>query len=192
MSYFSKLLPITIVFAFQTLHASDQLESLVTAFAIKTTDDVSNTSWNETYKIKGIKWKWPDSELGAHNYRMVGMTKVGKSKYPNYGRTTVTITGSKSMLSDITITIDNNLGGTNLFGKGKVTHIKTSCDLNNEDGMNSYQLYSFEKKGYKPIFINHTSFYGSTGGSDELYLAYSLDDVFSHNSDSSDKCKILK
>lgn len=75
---------------------------------------------------------------------MIGTTKVGISRNPNIGNTEVKIDGDRSMITDIKISINNESGGIEIFGKGAATKIKTSCDINNP--MDTVEFYKFKKK----------------------------------------------
>ena len=77
-----------------------QFEYVIDAMAIKSSDGATNNAWEDISKIKGVKWRWPYYESGAHDSTMVGKTKVGKDKNPNIGPTEVTVSGARTMISE--------------------------------------------------------------------------------------------
>lgn len=181
----TKLCTVTIIF-FSTLysaHASAaQFETIIKAFATPAKADYNVMMWEDTQKIKGIKWSWPYYESGAHDHTMVGKTKIGKNKNPNIGNTEVRIEGSRMNLNSIFI--DINMEGENpskkqindLFGAGKVTKISTPCD---EDDFYSYSVatYKFQKPGYSPVYIRSSASWGASGaGSTNHEIYYDLPD----------------
>ncbi len=84
---------------------------------------------------------------------MEGKAKVGKDKNPNVGATTVTVSGMRTMISSVKISIANEAADIAAFGKGKATRIKTSCD--DDSASNTVEFYRFEKAGYKPLYISY-------------------------------------
>lgn len=165
-----------------------KFSSVIDAIAIKSNQDFTNQGWDSIDKIKGVKWAWPYYESGAHDSTMKGTTKVGKDKNPNIGATTIEVEGMRSMISTITINIGNENVDLSAFGKGKTKQIKTSCD----DDSASYNLgfYSFEKKGYKPVFISKEESWGASGsGTVEFKLGYTVEDIFPSQPQ---PCTILK
>ena len=159
-----------------------QFESVIAAMAIKNTDTTTNNGWESTLKIKGVKWKWPYYESGAHDSTVEGKTKVGKDKNPNIGSTEIRISGPRTMISKISIVIANTDGFADessirhLFGKGKIKKINTSCD--SDYATNADATYQFVNQGYKPLYINYTYSSGAGGfGTVGVTVAYELDDL---------------
>jgi hypothetical protein len=159
-----------------------QFEGAVEAIAIKSTATHTNNGWEDTQKIKGVKWKWPYHQSGAHDSTMVGMTKVGKDKNPNIGATEVSVTGARTFVSKIKIRIQNEgespseSAVKNLLGGGKVKKINTSCDDNSTS--NGDATFRFEKSGYKPVFVRYSSSFGASGaGGVDIIIANVFDDL---------------
>lgn len=182
MSAKSQFLLIAGVFCISSVVNAGQFESIVDAIGIKKTDSYTANTWEDTSKIKGVKWKWPYYQSGEHDSTMVGNAKVGNNKNPNIGAAEVQISGVRTMILKINITIQN--GGeiaseasvSDLFGKGKIVKINTSCDLN--DATNSDATYQFVKKNYKPIYLHYTYSSGAGGpGSVFIDVANSIDDA---------------
>lgn len=167
------------------------LESIIDAMAIKSSANHTNNGWESTSKITGVKWKWPYFESGAHNSTMLGATKLGKDKNPNIGATDIKISGARTMISSIDVSISNMPQGIEVFGKGKAAKIKTSCD---EDRASyTVEFYKFEKSGYKPLYISYISSAGASGASVTSFkITYSLDpDALSLHS-GAPPCRLLK
>lgn len=158
------------------LAGAAQFESVIDAMAIKATDGHTNNDWKDTTKIKGVQWKWPYHESGAHDSTMEGKTKVGKDRNPNIGATRVSVSGMRTMISSIKISIANESADLSAFGKGRATPIRTSCD--DDSASNTVAFYRFDKPGYKPLYISYQSSWGAGGaGSVDFELAYRLEDV---------------
>jgi hypothetical protein len=167
-----------------------QFESVIDAMAIKSSASASytNNGWEDTSKIKGVKWKWPYHESGAHDSTMVGKTKVGKDKNPNVGATEIKVNGARTFITDIQISISNESLGIEAFGIGKASKIKTSCD--DDSASNSVEFYKFEKPGYKPLYISYQSSSGASGaGGVDMKVSYELDDALGIYST---PCTVLK
>lgn len=170
------------------LAGAAQFESVIDAMAIKTSEGHTNSSWQDVAKIKGVKWKWPYYESGTHDSTMEGRTKVGKDKNPNIGATTVTVSGMRSMISSVKISIANESANLAEFGKGKASRIKTSCD--DDSATNTVEFYRFEKPGYKPLYISYQSSWGAGGaGSVDFEVTYTLEDALNIYPN---PCKALK
>ena len=174
--------------AFSTSALAAQFESVIEAIAINSTATHTNNGWEDTQKIKGVKWKWPYHQSGAHDSTMLGISKFGKDKNPNIGATKVTISGARTFISEIKVEIQNE--GENpsesavktLFGVGKVKKIASSCDA--DDMSNADATYYFEKPGYKPVFVKYVSSWGASGsGGVDIKIANGLEDVL-------DDCKL--
>lgn len=154
-------------------------------------DVIINGSWDDTQKIKHVKWKWSYYESGAHDSTMVGKTKVGKDKNPNIGATEIAISGARTMISKIQLNIENyreveepsiEESVVKLFGKGQVKKISTTCDI--DEMSNSDATYQFEKSGYKPVYIHYVSSWGAGGaGGIDVGVANDIADVL-------DDCKV--
>jgi uncharacterized protein YjlB len=153
-----------------------QFESVIDAMAIKASAGHTNNGWENISKIKGVKWSWPYYESGAHESTMVGKTKVGDDKNPNIGAAKVFVSGARTMISSIKISISNESADIQVFGKGKATKIKTSCD--DDSASNTFEFYKFEKPGYKPLYISYQASWGAGGaGGVEFEVIYEQDDV---------------
>ncbi|NHN76842.1 hypothetical protein HA520_06010 [Azotobacter chroococcum] len=166
---------------FLTISASGaQFESVIGAMEIE--EDESSTGsggragWESTKKIKKVRWEWPYYEAGAHDFFMSGSTKVGRSKNPNIGATTVEVYGSRTMISMVIIDVANESAEIKDLGEGKTTKIATTCD---DDLMSmSIEFYRFVRKGYYPLFVRRQASYGAGGsGGEELAIAYDLEDL---------------
>lgn len=167
-----------------------QFETIVEAIAINSTATHTNNGWESTQKIKGVKWKWPYHQSGAHGSTMIGVTKVGKDKNPNIGATKVTVSGARTFISEIKVEIQNE--GENpsesalrtLFGAGKAKKVPSSCDI--DDMSYADATYLFEKPGYKPVFVKYVASWGASGsGGVDLTIANSLEEVLG-------ECKLSK
>jgi hypothetical protein len=163
-------------------------ESVIDAMAIKSSDGYTNNGWEDVSKIKGVKWKWSYSESGAHDSTMVGKTKVGKDKNPNIGATEVTVSGARTMIASVKISVANASSDIKAFGEGRATKIKTSCD--DDSASNTVEFYKFEKSGYKPLFISYQTSWGAGGsGSVDFEVTYNLNDALRIYPD---PCKVLR
>ena len=165
------------VFFMSSTASAAQFASVIDAMAIKSSDGMTNKGWEDVAKIKGVKWKWPYHKSGEHDSTMVGVTKVGKDRNPNIGATEVTVSGARTMITAVKISIANEPADIQVFGNGKVSKIKTSCD--DDSYSNSVGFYKFEKLGYKPLFISSQSSWGAGGdsGSVDFEVSYALDDA---------------
>lgn len=159
-----------------------QFESVIDAISIESKATHTNNSWDDTQKIKRVKWKWSYYESGAHDSTMVGKTKVGKDKNPNIGATEITVSGTRTMISKIQLNIQNEGEDPSeeavikLFGKGQVKKISTTCDI--DDTSNHDATYQFEKSGYKPVYIRYMSSWGAGGaGGIDVNVANDIADV---------------
>jgi hypothetical protein len=177
------------LFFVTSIASAAQFDSVVDAMAIKASAGDTNNGWEDISKIKGVKWRWPYYESGAHDYTMVGITKVGRDKNPNIGATEVTVSGMRTMISSVKIRISNESADIGVFGKGKATKIKTSCD--DDSASNTVEFYRFEKSGYKPLYISYQSSRGAGGADGDVYfeVAYTLEDVLSIYPN---PCKVFK
>ena len=107
-----------------------QFESVIEGFAIPSDADHTVNMWKDTDKIKGIKWKWPYYETGAHDHKMWGKAKVGHSKKSGVGETNVEIQGSRMNIQMVFINVsllnkDHSTKEINhLFGAGTVKKIE--------------------------------------------------------------------
>jgi hypothetical protein len=177
------------LFFVTSIASAAQFESVIDAMAVKSSAGYENSSWKDMSKIKGVKWKWPYYESGAHDFTMVGITKVGRDENPHIGATTVTVRGVRTMVFSVEISIDNEHADIGVLGKGKATKIKTSCD---DDSLsNTVEFYRFEKSGYNPLYIRYGSSWGASGdaGGVDFKVAYTLEDVLG---DGPNPCKVLK
>jgi hypothetical protein len=95
----------------------------------------------------------------------------------------------RTMISSVEISIENESADIGVFGKGKATKIKTSCD--DDSASNTVEFYRFEKSGYKPLYISYVTSWGASGdaGGVEFKVAYTLEDVLG---DDPKPCKVLK
>ena len=119
---------------------------------------------------------------------MVGRSKVGKDKNPNIGATEVTVSGARTMIASVKISISNESADIGVFGKGNATKIKTSCD--DGSASNTVEFYRFEKPGYKPLYISYQSSWGAGGaGGVDFEVTYTLENVLSIYPN---PCKVLK
>ena len=175
------LLPLFFV---TSIASAAQFESVIDAMAIKSSEGHTSNGWEDISKIKGVKWRWPYYESGAHDSMMEGKTKVGKDNNPNIGATKVTVSGARTMIASVKISISNESADIEGFGKGKATKIKTSCD--DDSASNTVKFYRFEKTGYKPLYISYQSSWGAGGsGGVDFEVTYTLDNVLNN-------CKVLK
>lgn len=159
-----------------------QFESIIDAISIENKAAHTNNDWDDTQKIKRVKWKWSYSESGAHDSKMVGKTKVGKDKNPNIGATEIVVSGTRTMINKIQLSIQNEGEDPSeeavikLFGKGQVKKISTTCDI--DDISNHDATYQFEKSGYKPVYIRYMSSWGAGGaGGIDVGVANDIADV---------------
>lgn len=157
----------TLTFTFSASAYSAQFSSIIDAMAIPKTSQGNVSGWENADKIKGVKWKWPYYESGAHDSTMEGITKVGNSKNPNVGYTEVTITGARNFMTAIEIMIQNEGESPSkseinkLFGPGKLIKIVSSCDSNHpNEGDASYQ---FTRANSQPVFIRYQINWGAAG-----------------------------
>jgi hypothetical protein len=158
------------------LAGAAQFESIIDAMAIKSSAGQSNNGWDDISRIKGVKWKWPRHEVGDHDFTMTGRAKYGRDKNPNIGETEVIVSGVRTMISSVKISIANESAGIEELGKGKATKIKTSCD--DDSFTNTVEFYRFDKSGYKPLYVSYQSSSGASGpGSVGIEVAYLLEDV---------------
>ncbi len=168
-------------------HAS-QFASVVEAMAIKSDAGYTNIDWEDTQKIKGVKWQWPYHQSGAHNSTMKGKTKFGTSANPNIGATMVVVEGSRTMVNRISISVANSRDAADmkLLGPGKARQIPTSCDMNYASEVQ--KIYEFRKTGYKPLYVKYAESWGASGesGSVDFTLAYQIEDAIDNPS-----CKAL-
>lgn len=167
-------LAVTLLLSFSNAQATE-LASVIDAFAIKSTADHTNNSWEDMQTIKKVNWLWPYYESGAHDSTMQGQTKIGQDKNPNIGATNITISGARSFVTDIHINIENEMVDLSVFGQGKAERFQTSCD---EDSASfSIKFYKFTKPRHKPLYINHQSSWGNSGGSSDFMISYTLEDI---------------
>ena len=156
-----------------------QFSSVIKAMAIPESARHNANGWDSIDDIEGVIWEWPYYESGAHDSTMVGHTKVGNSKNPNIGDTSLYVNGARSFITDIKISIQN-LGEDpseaalkNLFGQGESTKIPSSCDQSY--ATEAEATYQFKKSKYRPVFIRYSSSWGgSGGGSVDIIVANSL------------------
>lgn len=156
-----------------------QLKSIIDAMAIKSTALQTNSGWEDMSKIRGVKWEWPYYESGAHGSTMIGKTTLGKSKNPNIGSVEVVVTGARTMVMSVKISIANEMANIKIFGKGKTTKLNTTCD--NEAATFTIEFYRFEKSGYKPLYISYISSWGA-GGAGAVYfeITHSVDNTINN------------
>ncbi|MCB5195691.1 hypothetical protein [Deefgea salmonis] len=177
-----------IFITFAGLAHSAQFESVLDSISIKKSQTYNINSWDSANNIKGVKWKWPSNESGAHDATMVGKAKFGKNKNKNIGATSVALAGSRAGISTARVSIENDPELSNddssikqLFGDGNVKSLKTSCD---DDGAsNSTLYYKFERVAYKPVYININRSFGASGdsGSIDFLIGNAIDDVLEQN-----------
>lgn len=153
-----------------------QFESVIDAMAIQASATHTNNGWEDMAKIKGVKWRWPYYQSGAHDASMVGKTKVGHDKNPHIGATTVTVHGARTMVTTIKINIANASADMAAFGTGKASKITTSCDQ--DAASDKVAFYRFNKPGYKPLYVSRQESRGAGGsGGVAFEVAYALEDV---------------
>ena len=157
----------TLAFTFSAPAYSAQFSSIIDAMAIPKNSLNNVSGWENADEIKGVKWKWPYYESGAHDSTMEGTTKVGRSKNPNVGYTEVTITGARTFMTAIEIMIQNEGESPSkseinkLFGSGKVVKIASSCDSNHPNEGDA--TYYFTRAKDQPIFIRYEINLGAAG-----------------------------
>lgn len=184
----NKLVFVPLLLGFSVAHAG-QFASIIDAMAIESTADYTNKEWKDTQRIKGVKWRWPHHESGAHHSTMKGTAKVGKDRNPNIGTTEVLVDGTRTMINRINISVANNRKAADLglLGPGQANRISTSCDMDYASEVNRF--YEFKKPGYKPLYINYAESWGASGesGSVQFTIAYRLEDVID-----SPGCKVVQ
>lgn len=171
-----KIIVLTVI-SLPIIASATTLPSVINAFAIKQVDAHNHNSWENTQKIKNVKWQWKYYESGAHDFTMKGQTHLGKSKNPNIGKTSIQINGLRTMITNAQISVDNKHVDVKEFGAGKYQKISTECDI---DGVLTYfYVYKYTKKGYKPLFISQSGSWGASSedGSEDFHIAYNLDDI---------------
>ena len=157
----------TLAFTFSASAYSAQFSSIIDAMAIPKTSPSNVSVWENIDKIKGVKWKWPYYESGAHDSTMEGTTKVGSSRNPNIGYTEITITGARTFMTAIEIMIQNEGEHPSkseinkLFGSGKSIKIASSCDNNNANEGDA--TYHFTRAKVQPVFIRYQINWGAAG-----------------------------
>ena len=144
-----------------------QFKTLVDAIGQK------QSGWENTNKIKGIKWEWPHYEVGAHEFTMVGATKVGQNKTPNIGVTTVLIEGYRTGFSLITLRAQNSRVKVTMFGESASSKIKTSCDDNSMT--NSFEVFKFQNTGAVLVYLSISYSEGASGQAGDAVLSLSTD-----------------
>lgn len=154
--------------------------TIIEAIGVKSDQDQTNNSWDNVSKIKGVKWDWPYFESGAHDSTMRGKAKIGKSKNPNVGETSILVKGARTLIFQIHIEVNNepNYQTINdLFGKAKIKKISSSCD----EDMATFgdSIYKFTKDGYKPLYVHLGYSWGAGGdsGSVNAIVANQLEDA---------------
>ena len=160
-----------------TAACAQQFQSVVEALSIKANASYTNPGWDAAKQIKGVKWRWPYNQSGAHDSTMVGKTKVGKDKNPHIGDTTVTIRGARTMIFEVEISVHNASVDMAALGPGKKTRLKTSCD---KDGVSDrFALYRFDRSGYLPLYVINSVSYGASGkiGVETLKVFLSQDEA---------------
>ena len=169
----------TIAFTFSASACSAQFSSIIDTIAIPKNVEHS-VAWENAESIKGVKWKWPYYESGAHDHTMVGTTQVGKDKNPNIGYTEVTINGARTFITNIEINISNDGGDPSesevkeFFGSGKVMKVVSSCDQDEPSW--KVATYSFKRPKDQPVFIKYETSWGASGsGSTTLTVANQLE-----------------
>lgn len=161
---------------FSSSASADQFESVIDAMSIKSSEMHSNNDWESSSLIKGVDWKWPYYESGAHDSTMTGVAKFGKDKNPNIGSTEIVINGSRSMMSSVEIKISNMEAGLEVLGHGNFKRISTSCD--SDSPLNTVEFYSLERPGYKPLYVRYFTSWGAGGGGGVYFeVAYRIEDV---------------
>lgn len=161
------LIVATTAFAFSTSAYSAQFSSIIDAMAIPKNVEYNVNSWENVEKVQGVEWEWPYYESGAHDSTMIGTTKVGDSKNPNIGYTEININGTRTFITDIKITIQNegenpsNNEVNKLFGSGKVVKIASSCDQDYATWADA--TYMFKRPKDQPVFIRYGSSWGASG-----------------------------
>lgn len=171
------------------------LESVIDAIGIKTSEDQTYNSWEDAIRIKRVKWQWPYYESGAHDSTMIGKTKIGQSKNPNIGATEIRVEGLTHGISKIHIEIGNEpqfQTVTDLFGKGKLIRIPTSCDIDEASAGDA--VYKYIKLGYKPLFVRLEYGWGASGdsGSVDVTVAYTLEDALQGTATVANPCTVLQ
>lgn len=162
---------------------ADLFPSVVGAMSVKTTDGATESAWKNGHKIDGVKWIWTDYKPGADQVRRVGKAKIASANKAETvagntvaGDTTVTVSGSKDVITDIEISINQAKGSMDMFGNGAVTQLKTSCDSNAKtDGAH---FYKFVKNGFKPLYISYQSNVAAGMTTRDIFHVYSkMDDM---------------
>ncbi len=153
-----------------------RFDSIIDAMAIPLSAAHTNNGWEDTQKIRGVKWKWPYSQAGAHDNTMRGATgKNGK-------HADVFVSGARSMIFEVEVSVAQPGGEIDVsdFGSGSASSIPTTCD---EDSVSyGVSFYRFQRPGTKPLFMLRQYSYGASGqGSASVVVAYGLADLLSQN-----------
>jgi hypothetical protein len=149
-----------------------RFDGIIDAMAIPLGAAHTNNSWEDTQKIKGVKWKWPYSQAGAHENTMQG------SYGPKNKPTDVVVSGARTMTSEVEVSAHYPGAEIDIadFGPGNVSGIATSCDENSSGY--GVAFYRFQKPGAKPLFMLRQYSYGASGqGSVSVAVAYDLADL---------------
>jgi len=143
-----------------SIASAAQFESVFDAMAIESSSGNTNIGWEDVAKIKGVNWRWPSNESGAHSFTMKGETKTDKN--PKYVPARIAVSGSRTKITSIDIDMyakdipqQNHLDDIDVIGKGKLTKFQTSCD--EEDDLGEIEFLKFEKLGYKPLYFRRIS-----------------------------------
>jgi hypothetical protein len=170
-----------------------QFKSVIDAIAIKTSD--TQAPWARTTRIKGVEWQWPHYKAGAHDYAMLGTARVLGRKIPPATSVDMKVKGVRGSIEYLEITIgmvDTPVDVLmDVFGKGQVSKIKTSCD---EDALGrKTAFYRFDKAGYKPLYISHVSGWGANGmlGTINFVISYKQDHSLS-GTHTLEPCKVIE
>lgn len=150
-----------------------QFSSILEALSTRLDSDDGDPRWEYVQDIKGVKWKWPIYKYREHYNAMVGTTKVGKSKDPNIGRTTVTLNGRANAVVYAWIEISNASAGLESLGAGVVRKIRTTCD--EESDKQGYAFYVLERREYEPLYVSISHGSEANGNKYELIIL-SIDD----------------
>ena len=177
-----KILVLTLVAMSSISAFAGELDSVITAIAIPKDADYNVKSWEAIDDIDGVVWNYPYYEVGKHDYKMFGNGQLGNDRNPNIGAMDIEVEGVRTFFHSISIIISNGGFPTSknslnkLFGNGVVKDVDSRC---NEDYgyTGSTATYSFERKGYHPVFIRYSFSEGSAMFATDIKLSNYLDNL---------------
>lgn len=137
------------------------LDQIIDAMSIPVAASHTNIGWEGLAKAKGVRWDWPASQSGAHDHTMRGKLRVSGA-----GVAEVTVTGARSFVDSVAVTLPEPGFAASLMGQG-LAKIATTCD--EDTGGYSVAFYRITRPGFKPLFASHTSSQGAGGAGDTAF-----------------------